>query len=468
MIIFIYLKLFFYIMTIKKKILFFLLVLFVFVESRYLSAQTGATKMYTNYNGYTESSGPSTPINKSAELLGFTYSGNTYSTGVDDQELTNHLVPFTAQKYKAFPVPENTNFVGLHGPNLGIARYWGGTEQTGGDLDYIKTLSSPPYPRNFSYYMTSGSRGLEFGQTMFNIASQAIKYNLEVIEPSRAADGIPDLLITQTGAPATGSKADKYWFEDASGNMVGNMVQGVMSGIPILDTMQYTLYRVKDNVGNVDYNSRPSKQLRIYCMELTHFGINTANASNIKKFVHKTTGHTDIAFSAYDEETIKVYASDFDGDGISDEDDLDDDNDGILDTDEGNEDTDGDGILNSFDLDSDNDGCFDSIEGDENVNSSDLKADGSINVGSASPFEVDSNGVPNIVNNAGTADVGGDQGQGVGSSNSAGKLEKVSDPTDLTICQGVNAEFTASARLLNTTTYNSGSIRSYVSVDGKY
>ncbi|WP_198520214.1 T9SS type B sorting domain-containing protein [Flavobacterium sp. 5] len=57
---------------------------------------------------------------------------------------------------------------------------------------------------------------------------------------------------------------------------------------------------------------------------------------------------------------------DFDRDGILDDFDLDDDNDGILDTVEDNgtlnRDTDGDGLSDSRDLDSDNDGCSDVIE----------------------------------------------------------------------------------------------------------
>ena len=53
---------------------------------------------------------------------------------------------------------------------------------------------------------------------------------------------------------------------------------------------------------------------------------------------------------------------DTDGDGVADNRDIDDDNDGILDVDEGNVDTDGDGIINSLDIDSDNDGITDNVE----------------------------------------------------------------------------------------------------------
>lgn len=57
---------------------------------------------------------------------------------------------------------------------------------------------------------------------------------------------------------------------------------------------------------------------------------------------------------------------DFDNDSIPDKDDLDDDNDGILDTIELDGDplldTDGDGLIDSVDIDSDNDGCSDVIE----------------------------------------------------------------------------------------------------------
>lgn len=56
-----------------------------------------------------------------------------------------------------------------------------------------------------------------------------------------------------------------------------------------------------------------------------------------------------------------LFRGDYDNDGVADATDIDDDNDGILDTDETG-DTDGDGVLNSLDLDSDNDGILDAIE----------------------------------------------------------------------------------------------------------
>lgn len=93
-------------------------------------------------------------------------------------------------------------------------------------------------------------------------------------------------------------------------------------------------------------------------------------------------------------------------------------------------DTDADLIPNQFDLDSDNDGCLDALEGDENVTTAQLvTASGSVVVGTGSSAAsqnlgntVDSNGVPTIVNSGGAADIGGDQGQGAGSTqNSASK-----------------------------------------------
>jgi len=79
---------------------------------------------------------------------------------------------------------------------------------------------------------------------------------------------------------------------------------------------------------------------------------------------------------------------DSDGDGIFDDADLDDDNDGIPDDIEGNGliDTDGDGLPDSLDLDSDNDGLLDVVEGGNGA--ADIDGDGMMDGG------VDSDGIP--------------------------------------------------------------------------
>ena len=91
--------------------------------------------------------------------------------------------------------------------------------------------------------------------------------------------------------------------------------------------------------------------------------------------------------------------TDTDGDGITDQIDLDDDNDGILDIDEGYllEDSDGDGIPNRLDLDSDNDGIADVIE----AGGTDSDGDGVIGTGSIT--DTDGDGIDDTVD---TVDAG--------------------------------------------------------------
>ncbi|ARV15768.1 DUF4347 domain-containing protein [Polaribacter sp. SA4-12] len=74
------------------------------------------------------------------------------------------------------------------------------------------------------------------------------------------------------------------------------------------------------------------------------------------------SNYTNAAVTSCTNPCVAAVGIDTDNDGIDNACDLDDDNDGILDTDEGASDTDGDGIPNHLDLDSDGDGCPDAIE----------------------------------------------------------------------------------------------------------
>lgn len=82
-------------------------------------------------------------------------------------------------------------------------------------------------------------------------------------------------------------------------------------------------------------------------------------------------------------------------------------------------DTDGDLTPDYLDLDSDGDGCVDALEGDENIVASQLRIYDDINVAATGGIGTTpnvNNGVPNLVNSGGAADIGGDVGQGIGAS----------------------------------------------------
>ena len=93
--------------------------------------------------------------------------------------------------------------------------------------------------------------------------------------------------------------------------------------------------------------------------QITYSLNKTSTAANTANF--PLDGEGGIAFV---DPVTCVPVLDTDGDGVANVNDIDDDNDGILDTTEGGDllDSDGDGIANSLDLDSDNDGIPDNIE----------------------------------------------------------------------------------------------------------
>ena len=102
--------------------------------------------------------------------------------------------------------------------------------------------------------------------------------------------------------------------------------------------------------------------------------------------------------------TVAVEAApDFDGDGITDLFDADDDNDGIPDVEEGSGDADGDGVINSFDIDSDGDGIVDNIEAQAEGSYTAPSGNDTDNDGLDDAYDPDNGGVAiSIVNTDGT------------------------------------------------------------------
>ena len=141
---------------------------------------------------------------------------------------------------------------------------------------------------------------------------------------------------------------------------------------------------------------------------------------------------------------ITVSNPDTDGDGYSNFCDLDDDNDGILDTTEGSSDTDGDGIPNRLDLDSDNDGCPDANE--YYANTSAIGTDGNNTYGNGNPPAVDTNGQVTGASYTGSYT----------NVVTATQVTITTQPSNFLGIEDSNASFSVTANAINTTTFSTG------------
>uniref|UniRef100_UPI003CD0DAB0 beta strand repeat-containing protein n=1 Tax=Winogradskyella eximia TaxID=262006 RepID=UPI003CD0DAB0 len=277
-----------------------LLLVSLFLSSFILSAQEDVTTIYGDQGGFFVSSTALTvTATDSNNLLGFVANGITYSTGVDDSVLTsNGVTTFTALEFLAFPVP---GVISYSNPELlGVAYNWGGVNQTNAATDYINNFS-PIVPTNF---LRDGVNGLEMSTNFFNIDSQNIEYDdLTVLSTANITDNIPDIIVNQTGAPGG---SDTFSFVDSSGLVVGNAVVVDFSSTPVVAGVDWTIYNVNPATGTVTntFGINTYRDFRVLSFLLSDFGITAANSSQIVKFVHTTSGNTDIAFTAYNSNSL--------------------------------------------------------------------------------------------------------------------------------------------------------------------
>lgn len=257
-------------------------------------SQKSVTEIYSDFNGFWKSSTAvvnPVRLNDSHNLLAFKVGSVIYSTGVGDATLTSNNVIFTHQEFHAMPI-SNINSAGL----IGVGANYGG----------VPTGTVIPVSAPLSQYLIDGKNGLDLGTAVFNISGTA-RYTIPRIDPSTIGDGIPDILITQMGDPASATGVDKFQFVSNSSITVGSELSIILSTVKPIGSINWKFYDVLNTgvVKNSNIGNGP-REIRMIAYDFSDFGITLANYQDVTNFIHKLSGSSDQAFIAYNKKSLSV------------------------------------------------------------------------------------------------------------------------------------------------------------------
>lgn len=285
-------------MMIKRKLIRCLFMVFLFCSSAPIFGQ-GITRIYTDYNTYWDSQINNTVApNTSHNLLGFSWNGNNYSTGVNDTKLAANAIGFSPQVFQAFPAtsspsPSSSTYIGV------ASNYGGGNGN----------ISPVPVNNNLLSYITDGVQGLDIGTAIFNFPSSTqIQYQISDINPASIGDGIPDIIFTQVGQVSDAN--DNYSFTNMANTVVGNAVNiNFSSSIPAMANGAYKFYSPANPTPTYQAGLYGTRPLRMMAFDWSDFGITASNATTVRYFIQKFSGVSDIAFTAYNKASMGVMQS---------------------------------------------------------------------------------------------------------------------------------------------------------------
>jgi len=261
--------------------------------------QYNVTEIITDYKGYWKSASAavnSVKPDNSHNLVSFSFNGNRYSTGVNDDLLTNKGLSFVPGDFRALPVNALSG-VATANTKIGLGYMYDGVENGPG--------STAP-ANNIPQYLTDGIKGLDLGTCVANLPAGTLMFPVSKILTPSIGDNSPDVVITQIADPS--GSLDRYEFTDILGNRVGNYVDIQLDNISPVGNWTADFYDANKNpmtlAGGYTKTDRP---IRLWASDLSSFGINAANASSVAYFRIRLSGNSDVAFVAYNNNSINIF-----------------------------------------------------------------------------------------------------------------------------------------------------------------
>ncbi len=261
--------------------------------------QFNVTEIITDYGGYWKSSASainSVKPDNSHNLVSFSFKGNRYSTGVNDALLTSKGQTFVAGDYRALPV-KSMSGVATSNTKIGLGYMYDGV---------ANGASSPAPANNIPYYLTDGIKGLNLGTCVANLPAGSLMFPISKIIKSSIGDSIPDVLVTQIADPS--GSLDRYEFLDLLGNRVGNYVDIQLDNIASVANWTADFYEASKNPMTLSGGyTRTDRPIRLWASDLSAFGIDSSNSSRIAYFRITLNGNSDVAFVAYNNNSINIF-----------------------------------------------------------------------------------------------------------------------------------------------------------------
>lgn len=229
--------------------------------------------------------------NGHTDLLAFSVGGTFYSTGVDDGMLDGVSLDYLPTVFQSFSPdyasvqPKNDTYTGIP---LSRAAFYNSEAPLG-------------------TYLHDGQRGLDVGTAIFNIRAGRLVFDASITNPATIDDEVPDIIVTQVGETGGSSAVDVFSFTDAQGNIVGNSVSAVFANTQVVGRQNWAFFQG----GSQQFpGSNGMRNLRIRAFRLSDFGIVAGDIANIAHFVQQLNGASDVAFVAYNVDTMAVPTAD--------------------------------------------------------------------------------------------------------------------------------------------------------------